>query len=148
MCIESSVPIQASQGVLFPCHGLTILFNVEEGHRLSCMMTQRSADYICGVPFNIASYALLIHMMCEVLNNDETYSGPKFSPGRLIMNLGDTHVYEEHLTAARRQLLREPYVFPQLSFKRKLTSLTDVTFDDIVLSNYTSYPVLPVKMIA
>lgn len=141
-------PLQAHKGVLFPCHGIVTIFNVEDGHRLSCMMTQRSADYICGVPFNIASYALLIHMMCEVLNNDETYTGLKFSPGRLIMNLGDTHIYDEHLTAARRQLLRDPYVFPQLSFKRKLTSLTDVSFDDIVLSNYTSYPVLSVKMIA
>ena len=102
-------PTQANQGVLFPCHGLTILFNVEEGHKLSCMMTQRSADYVCGVPFNIASYALMIHMICEVLNNDPTYTGPKFSPGRLIMNMGDVHVYEDHIMEARRQILREPY---------------------------------------
>jgi dihydrofolate reductase / thymidylate synthase len=141
-------PLQAFQGVLFPCHGLTVLFNVEDGHRLSCMMTQRSADYICGIPFNIASYALLIHLMCDVLNNDETYTGPKFSLGRLIMNLGDTHIYEEHLSAAKRQLLRDPYQFPKLSFKRKITDLTEVTFDDILLTDYISYPALSVKMVA
>jgi len=141
-------PEQAFQGVLFPCHGLTILFNVEEGHRLSCMMTQRSADYICGVPFNIASYALLIHMICEVINNDGSYTGDKFIPGRLIMNFGDTHIYEEHKQAALKQLLRTPYQFPQMKIKKQMKELTDIVFEDIELENYTSYPILSVKMVA
>lgn len=141
-------PEQAFQGVLFPCHGLTILFNVEDGHRLSCMMTQRSADYICGVPFNIASYALLIHLMCEVINNDETYTGTKFTPGRLIMNFGDTHIYEDHKQASIKQLLRTPYKFPQIKIKKQMKELTDISFEDIEMINYNSYPVLSVKMIA
>jgi thymidylate synthase len=111
-------------------------------------MTQRSADYICGVPFNIASYALLIHLMCNVINNDETYSGCKFTPGRLIMNFGDTHIYEEHKQSAIKQLLRTPYHFPEINIKKNMKEITDVSYEDIEMVNYISYPILSVKMIA
>jgi dihydrofolate reductase/thymidylate synthase len=141
-------PLQASQGVLFPCHGLTVMFTVENGNKLSCMMTQRSADYICGVPFNIASYALLIHLICEYINNDPTYTGQKLEVGRLIMNLGDVHIYDQHINIAKRQILREPFQFPKLSFNKKIISFEDLKYDDIKLENYVSYPKLRVNMIA
>ena len=141
-------PNQVNQGVLWPCHGISILFNVESNYKLSCMMTQRSVDTVCGLPFNIISYAILIHLFCEVINNDENYLGLKFSPGRLIMNLGDTHIYEDHVDGIARQLLRDPYQFPKLSFNRKVTELTDFKFEDLDLIDYESYPPLNFKMIA
>ena len=141
-------PSQAREGVLYPCHGLSILFNVEKDWKLSCMMFQRSADACCGIPFNIASYALLVHMFCEVINNDSNYKGNKFTPGRLIMNLGDVHIYEDHYSEAIRQILREPYIFPNLQFNRKVNDLCDFKFEDLELINYNCYPSINFKMIA
>jgi len=141
-------PIQANQGVLFPCHGLMIQFNVGKDHELSCAMTQRSADYICGVPFNIASYSMLIHLICNVINNDPTYNGKKFIPGKLLMNLGNVHIYDEHINVANRQILREPYKFPKITFKNKITSLQNIRYDDVTLENYNCYPTLHANMIA
>ena len=141
-------PAQAKEGVLFPCHGISIMFHVDEAFKLSCMMFQRSSDCQLGLPFNINSYSLLLFMMCEVLNNDPTYTGPKFSPGRLIMTLGDAHIYEDHKEQCIRQILREPYEFPQLIFKRKVTDLTDFKFEDLELVNYNCYPNIPAKMSA
>lgn len=141
-------PAQVTEGVLWPCHGISILFNVEENHRLSCMMTQRSVDTACGLPFNIVSYALLVHLFCEVINNDPDYSGLKFTPGRLIMNLGDTHIYKDHYSDIIRQVLREPYEFPQLQFNKKVTDLADFKFEDINLVGYQSYPTIGFKMVA
>lgn len=141
-------PAQANEGCLFPCHGISIIFNVEEGHKLSCMMTQRSIDSICGLQFNLSSYSLLVHMLCEILNNDENYNGDKFSPGRLIMNLADTHIYESHKEQAIRQILREPREFPQLKFKRKVKDLKDFKFEDLELIDYQFDPYIPVKMVA
>lgn len=140
-------PIQASQGVLFPCHGNIILFYVDENFHLSCMMTQRSADYICGVPFNIASYALLVTLLCELINNDSTYQGRRFTPGKIILNFGDVHIYNDHMEAAVRQLLRIPTRFPTISFNRKITSINDIEFKDVEINNYFSHPALNVKMI-
>lgn len=145
-------PSVAHQGVLYPCHGLVVMWGVEVSdtgsYLLSCMMTQRSADSICGIPFNIASYGLLVHLFCEVLNNDVSYTGPRFEPGRLVINFGDVHIYESHRTQAIRQILREPYPFPKLSFNRQLTSLTDITYEDIKLTDYVNHPGILVKMVA
>jgi len=144
-------PSVASEGVLYPCHGLLIMFGVEESgdsYSLSCLMTQRSADSLCGIPFNIASYALLVHLLTEILNNDPSYKGPRFIPGRLVMNFGDVHIYESHRTQAIRQILREPYAFPTLSFKRPIESLTDLSFDDVALTDYHHHPVIITKMVA
>lgn len=152
-------PIQANKGVLFPCHGLTIQFNVDSNNKLSCSMTQRSADYICGVPFNIASYALLTHLICNIVNCDPNRK-ETLSVGKLILNMGDVHIYDEHLDVAKRQLLREPYKFPKIYFKcdnEKFGSgrlgnikktLEMIKYDDVILDNYVSYPKLDVRMIA
>uniref|UniRef100_A0A6C0C777 thymidylate synthase n=1 Tax=viral metagenome TaxID=1070528 RepID=A0A6C0C777_9ZZZZ len=141
-------PAKAHEGVLYPCHGLSIIFSVDNNYRLSCMMTQRSADIVCGVPFNIASYALLVNLFCEVVNNDPNYTGHKFTAGRLIMNFADVHIYESHYSQVVRQILREPFVFPKISFKRKLNVLTDFVFDDLIMQDYVSYPGIIAKMVA
>ena len=140
--------IQAMESVLYPCHGLFIQFYVEKDNKLSCMMTQRSSDSYLGLSFNITSYSLLVHMFCEVINNDQEYKGNKLNPGRLIMNLGDTHIYHDHYSESIRQILREPYTKPILKFKRKISELTDFKFEDIELINYQCYPNIPVKMVA
>lgn len=87
-------------------------------------------------------------MLCEVINNDLNYTSFKFTPGRLIMNLGDCHIYENHYSQSIRNLLRDPYEFPQLKFKRKVTRLTDFKYEDFELIDYHSYPALLFKMVA
>ena len=135
-------PGQAPEGVLFPCHGIHIQFYVqeeEEGQRrLCCLMTQRSADICCGVPFNIASYALLVHLMCNVLNHSGQGGSP-FCPGILLLVFADVHLYQEHEANARRQMLRLPYKFPRLKINRKMKHITDVSFSDLELSKYLHY---------
>lgn len=140
-------PNQVNDGVLWPCHGISIIFNVEN-NKLSCMMTQRSSDQFLGSPFNICSYGLLVHMICEIINNDVTYIGNKLIPGKLIICLADTHIYEEHYAQSIRQILREPNKFPKLSFNRKVTELTNFKFEDLQLVNYQCYPNIIAKMIA
>lgn len=87
-------------------------------------------------------------MFCEVINNDVEYKGNKLTPGRFVMNLGDTHIYEDHYSSVIRQILREPFKFEQIQFTRKVTVLTDFKFEDINLIEYKSYPNLPAKMVA
>ena len=156
--MSSYNPAQASQGVLYPCHSIHVQFYVDDKKNrldphsnrfrfLSCLMTQRSADICCGVPWNIASYALLIHLICNVLNHSPDYNGPTFFPGRLIIVLGDVHLYKEHQENAMRQVLRTPYSFPNLTIKRKMKSLTDVSFEDIELIKYNPFPSLDFKMV-
>jgi thymidylate synthase len=112
-------PAQAFDGVLFPCHGITIMFycnlikstDLVNYYKLDIMMTQRSADLFLGVPFNIASYALLNYLICDHINNDQNIKSQiknNFIPGRLIMNLGDAHIYNEHYTQVIRQIMRNP----------------------------------------
>jgi thymidylate synthase len=91
---------------------------------------------------------LLIYLFCEVINNDVNYHGQKFTPGRLIMNLGDCHIYEEHRSISIRQILREPYQFPLLKINRIVNDLTDFKFDDFELINYQCYPNIVAKMVA
>lgn len=144
-------PTIADKGVLHPCHGIMIMFNVsilEEKFLLSCHMSQRSADTICGIPFNIASYALLLHLLCETLNTDVNYQGKRFAPGLLIMALGDVHVYDEHYTQCIRQILRVPTVFPKLIFNRQVKEITDFKFTDVELRDYNCYPGIIAKMVA
>ena len=143
-------PSQAFEGVLFPCHGITIMFYCnlldENTYKLDLMMTQRSCDLFLGIPFNIASYALFVYLICDHVNSSD--SKYKYVPGRLIMNLGDVHIYEEHMTQTIRQILRSPLDFPILSINRKVTNLEDYKFEDIVIKDYNSYAGIIAKMIA
>ena len=141
-------PSTADQGVLRPCHSIIIQFYVEKGHRLSMTCYNRSQDIFLGTNFNIPSSALLIYLFCHVINNDVNYHGPKFTPGRLIVNLGDCHIYEDHRPMAIRQILRDPYPFPQLKINRTVTDLTDFRYEDLELVNYQSYPNIIAKMVA
>ena len=115
-----------------PCHAF-FQFYVAEG-RLSCQLYQRSADIFLGVPFNIASYALLVLMMAQVTDLD---------PGEFIWTGGDTHLYLNHLEQARLQLAREPKPLPTMHLNPDVKSIFDFTYDDFQLENYEPHP--PIK---
>jgi thymidylate synthase len=110
---------------LMPCHAL-FQFYVAEG-RLSCQLYQRSADVFLGVPFNIASYALLTHMMAQQCD---------LEPGELIWTGGDTHLYLNHLTQADVQLARTPLPLPQLVLRRRPGSIFEYDYEDFEFVNY------------
>ncbi len=117
---------------LAPCHVL-FQFYVADG-RLSCQLYQRSADVFLGVPFNIASYALLTAMMAQV-------SG--LAPGEFIMTLGDAHLYQNHLEQARLQLAREPRPLPRLRLDPAVTSLFDFRYEHVAVEEYHPHPHIP-----
>ena len=119
---------ELEQMALAPCHAL-FQFHVAQG-RLSCQLYQRSADVFLGVPFNIASYALLIHMMAQ-------QTGLK--PGELIWTGGDCHLYTNHMIQAELQLTREPLPLPRLVIKRHPESLFDYRFEDFELLDYYAH---------
>ena len=144
-------PAQAFEGVLFPCHGICIMFYcvhlTDNTYKLDIMMTQRSADLFLGVPFNIASYALLNYLICDHINNSD--SKYKYIPGRLIMNLGDAHIYEEHKTQVIRQILRKPLDFPKIVIKTpEDKKLESYEFENIEIIDYQSYAGILAKMVA
>ena len=145
------VPHEASKGVLWPCHGIAIQFYVREIdtiNYLSCHMYQRSADMFLGVPFNISSYAMLCYMFCEVLNNDTKIENLPFRPDRLVISFGDLHIYECHYEQVKEQITRQPYIFPQLNFKRKISKLEDFIMDDIIITNYNHHAGIKGYMVA
>lgn len=134
-------PVQAQESVLYPCHGIVVQFYVSGERILSCAMYQRSADVFLGLPFNIASYSILLYMIADVVN---------MTPGELHIFLGDTHIYETHMCQMIAQITRIPYDPPRLHFTKKLCSLTDMqtmTYKDIVLTNYQSHEQLTAKML-
>jgi thymidylate synthase len=110
---------------LLPCHAL-FQFYVADG-RLSCQMYQRGADALLGVPFNIASYALLTHMVAQQVN---------LAVGDFVWTGGDCHLYLNHLEQAELQLSRTPYPLPQLKLKRKPDSLFDYAYEDFEIIDY------------
>ncbi|MGE0311167.1 MAG: thymidylate synthase [Lautropia sp.] len=114
---------------LAPCHAL-FQFYVADG-RLSCQLYQRSADIFLGVPFNIASYALLTEMVAHQTN---------LAPGDFVWTGGDCHLYANHLDQAREQLAREPFALPRLRFARKPASIFDYRFEDIAFDGYVAHP--------
>ncbi|WP_439882898.1 thymidylate synthase [Pontibacter sp. MBLB2868] len=112
-----------------PCHAF-YQFYVAEG-KLSCQLYQRSADVFLGVPFNIASYALLVLMMAQVTG---------LKPGEFIWTGGDTHLYQNHLEQAQLQLTREPKALPTMELNPEVKNIFDFSFEDFKLVNYDSYP--------
>jgi len=122
-------PADLDRMALPPCHCL-FQFHVAEG-RLSCQLYQRSADIFLGVPFNIASYALLTKMTAQVTG---------LRPGAFIHTLGDAHLYLNHLDQAREQLSRAPRPLPTMTLNPEVGSLFDFTYDDFSLSGYDPHP--------
>ena len=116
---------------LQPCHAF-FQFYVAEG-RLSCQMYQRSADIFLGVPFNIASYALLTHMVAQQAD---------LEVGEFVWTGGDCHLYSNHMQQVEEQLQREPMPLPRLAIKRRPPSLFDYTFEDFEIVGYQSHPAI------
>lgn len=107
-----------------------------------------SVDTFLGFPFNIASYALLCYLICEVVNNDPEYKGELLAPGKLTIHLGDYHLYEQHYEQVILQILRTPFKFPKLKILNKKYKLTDFKYDDIELCEHNTYKGIIAKMIA
>ncbi|MDE7149882.1 MAG: thymidylate synthase [Bacteroidales bacterium] len=122
-------PADVDRMALPPCHAF-FQFYVANG-RLSCQLYQRSADVFLGVPFNIASYALLTSMIAQVCG---------LQPGTFIHTLGDAHLYSNHLEQARLQLTRTPYPLPTLELNPAVRNLDDFTYEDIRILNYQAHP--------
>jgi thymidylate synthase len=121
-------PAEVDQMALPPCHCL-FQFYVAEG-RLSCQLYQRSADVFLGVPFNIASYALLTLMLAQVTS---------LKPGEFVHTLGDAHLYHNHFDQAREQLSRAPFPAPTMRLNRAVTNLFAFAYEDFTLENYQAH---------
>ena len=123
---------QIDQMALPPCH-LLFQFYVAEG-KLSCQLYQRSCDTFLGVPFNIASYALLLCMMAQVCD---------LQPGTFVHTMGDAHIYLNHIEQCKLQLTREPRPLPTLRLNPDVKSLFDFTYEDISIEGYNPHPHIP-----
>jgi len=124
-------PGEVDDMALPPCHAMFQFF-VQDGE-LSCQLYQRSADLFLGVPFNIASYALLTMMVAKVTG---------LKPGTFVHTFGDLHLYSNHLDQARLQLSREPRPLPQMQLNPAVTNIHDFTFDDFTLVGYDPHPAI------
>ena len=122
---------ELEQMALMPCHSL-FQFYVADG-KLSCQLYQRSGDIFLGVPFNIASYALLTHMVAQVCG---------LEVGDFVHTLGDAHLYANHLEQAREQLTRTPRPLPTLVLNPAITALEDFRFEDIAIEGYDPHPAI------
>ncbi|MFC3851843.1 thymidylate synthase [Salinispirillum marinum] len=129
MLVVAYNPADVNQMALPPCHSL-FQFYVADG-KLSCQLYQRSCDVFLGLPFNIASYALLTHMMAQQAGLDV---------GDFVWSGGDVHIYNNHQEQTDLQLTREPFPLPRLHIKRKPDSLFDYRFEDFELVGYQAHP--------
>lgn len=122
-------PADVDHMALPPCHAMFQFYVA--GGKLSCMLIQRSTDFFLGLPFNIASYALLTHMVAQQCN---------LQVGEFVWTGGDTHIYLNHIEQVNLQLTREPHSLPTLNIKRKPDSIFDYKFEDFEILNYQSHP--------
>lgn len=128
-------PADVEKMALPPCH-MMFQFYVVDG-KLSCQLYQRSADIFLGVPFNIASYALLTMMMAQVCG---------LEAGDFVHTLGDAHLYNDHLEQARLQLTRKPFVLPEMQINPEVNSIFDFHYEDFELVGYQAHPHIKAKV--
>jgi thymidylate synthase len=131
-------PCQLDDMALPPCH-ILCQFNVHDGNKLSCALYQRSGDVGLGVPFNIASYSALTHIIAKHCDL-EAYE--------FVYHLGNAHIYEEHIEPLKKQLERTPYEFPKIEIREKREKIENYIIDDIKISDYKSYDIISMKMVA
>ena len=124
-------PSQVDEMALPPCHALFQFFVADS--KLSCQLYQRSADVFLGVPFNIASYALLTLMIAQVCG---------LKPGKFVHTLGDAHLYLNHLEQAKLQVTREPLKLPSIKINSSIDNLEDFVYEDFEILNYESHPAI------
>ncbi len=129
-------PIEIDNMALPPCHTI-FQFYVDKDKKLSCHLYQRSADIFLGVPFNIASYSLLLMMIAKECN---------LKLGKFVHTMGDCHIYKNHLDQVKLQLTRKPKKLPKLILNPKVKSIFDYKYEDIVLENYDPYPQIKGKV--
>jgi dihydrofolate reductase/thymidylate synthase len=160
-------PAVAKQGVLYPCHSIVIQFYVTEErvrssfvsdgtedsersfssiYKVSMSMYQRSVDVACGLPFNIASNALLLNLVCKTLNT--RVGEEKYFADKLHIVLGDIHIYSQHKQGMEEQMKRLPHTFPILNIKAGYESLEDYKYEDIEILGYQSHPAIKYEMVA
>ena len=131
-------PCQLNEMALPPCH-ILCQFNVHDGNKLSCAMTQRSNDECCGTPFNIASYSFLTHLIA-------THCG--LEAYEFVYFKGNCHIYEDHFENAKIQSERKPFEFPTVSIRQVRENINDYVFEDFELHNYKSHQSIKYKMVA
>ena len=131
-------PCQLKEMALPPCH-ISYQFYVTNDNKIDCQMYQRSGDLFLGIPFNIASTALLVNIISKNTN---------YKPGRIILNIGDAHIYENHIEQVKTQLQRQPYKFPILNILNKKDTIENYQFEDFSLLGYEYHPVIKADMIA
>jgi len=145
MIMTTYDPLTVNKCVLYPCHGIVTQFYVSNEGYLDCITYQRSADAFLGLPFNITSYALLVHIICHFINSGDRIL--ELKPRYLITYLGDVHLYEEHIESVKKQIKREPLFPPKIKInKQKPTDISDYKFEDIELINYIYYDQIKANM--
>lgn len=125
--------------MLPPCHMMAQFFVNKKWNELSCQVYIRSNDLGLGLPYNIASYALLTHMLAQVTG---------FNPGEIIITIGDAHIYNNHIEQLKQQLNRTPFPFPTINLNKDITDIDAFKKTDIVVTNYNSHPALTMPMAA
>ncbi len=140
--LTSFNPLQADEGVLYPCHSIVLQFNVSSCLTyLDLFCYNRSQDLFLGTPWNIASTSLLLILIAKITNK---------IPRNFYLTLGDTHIYTSHISQVKTQLKNIPYSYPTLTISKSLTSIQDIlnlTPSDFILSNYQSHPIIKAEMI-
>jgi thymidylate synthase len=143
-------PEQVDLGVLYPCHSIVTQFYLNElqpnVYEVSISMYQRSADIFLGLPFNIASTALLLEIICHYLNHKQSIN--RYVPKEMIINLGDVHLYESHIKQALEQIDRIPFDFCKLNIKNSYSEIDEYEFDDFEIFNYQSHHSIKADMVA